>query len=94
MAPQLPDYGDLVRQAVGTYWNTRRGQAAKSRSQGVLNTGTRAEVTGGKHLDELQALLVRVFIDAGIPPSFQAFAAAVHGRCLQFIATNPDIDWS
>jgi hypothetical protein len=26
--------------------------------------------------------------------SFQAFAAAVHGRCLQFIATNPDIDWS
>jgi hypothetical protein len=60
----------------------------------VLNTGTRAEVTGGKHLDELQALLVRVFIDAGIPPSFQAFAAAVHGRCLQFIATNPDIDWS
>jgi hypothetical protein len=68
MAPQLPDYGDLVRQAVGTYWNTRRGQAAKSRSQGVLNTGTRAEVTGGKHLDELQALLVRVFVDAGIPP--------------------------
>ena len=26
--------------------------------------------------------------------SFQAFAAAIHGRCLQFMATNPDIDWS
>ena len=25
--------------------------------------------------------------------SFQAFAAAIHGRCLQFMATNPDIDW-
>jgi len=26
--------------------------------------------------------------------SFQAFAAAIHGRCLQFMATNPEIDWS
>lgn len=26
--------------------------------------------------------------------SFQAFAAAIHGRCLQFMATHPDIDWS
>lgn len=26
--------------------------------------------------------------------SFQAFAAAIHGRCLQFIATNSDIDWN
>ncbi|MCY3790287.1 MAG: restriction endonuclease [Gemmatimonadetes bacterium] len=25
--------------------------------------------------------------------SFQAFASAIHGRCLQFMATNPDIDW-
>ena len=25
--------------------------------------------------------------------SFQAFAAAIHGRCLQFIATNPQIEW-
>lgn len=25
--------------------------------------------------------------------SFQSFAAAIHGRCLQFKATNPDIAW-
>ena len=25
--------------------------------------------------------------------SFQAFAAAIQGRCLQFIATNPDLGW-
>ena len=25
--------------------------------------------------------------------SFQAFAAAIHGRCLQFMATTQDIDW-
>ncbi|MDQ6783077.1 MAG: PaeR7I family type II restriction endonuclease [Actinomycetota bacterium] len=68
MANQLPAYGRLVTEAVATYWDMRQGQAAKSRAQGVLNTGTRAEVTGGRHLDELQALLVRVFVDARIPP--------------------------
>ena len=26
--------------------------------------------------------------------SFQTFAAAIHGRCLQFMTTNNDIDWS
>ena len=26
--------------------------------------------------------------------SFQAFAAAMYGRCLQFRATNSDLDWS
>jgi len=25
--------------------------------------------------------------------SFQAFAAAIYGRCLQFQATNPDLPW-
>lgn len=68
MTSDLPDYDDLVRAAVGSYWNVRQSQAERSRAQGVLNTGTRAEVTGGRHLDDLQALLVRVFVDAGIPP--------------------------
>lgn len=67
MTPSLPEYGDLVQTAVAAYWNVRQDQAAKSRAQGVLNTGTRAEVTGGRHLDDLQALLVRVFVDGGIP---------------------------
>lgn len=67
MPAGLPDYQDLVRAAVGAYWNVRQSQADRSRAQGVLNTGTRAEVTGGRHLDDLHALLVRVFVDAGIP---------------------------
>jgi hypothetical protein len=25
--------------------------------------------------------------------SFQTFAAAIHGRCLQFRAMNPDLAW-
>jgi hypothetical protein len=67
MSPSLPEYDDLVAAAVGSYWNVRHSQAIRSRAQGVLNTGTRAEVTGGRHLDDLQALLVRVFVDAGVP---------------------------
>ncbi len=68
MASELPVYEPLVAEAVGAYWSARHGQAERSRALGVLNAGTRAEVTGGRHLDELQALLIRVFIDAGIPP--------------------------
>jgi len=68
MPTELPNYRPLVEAAVASYWNVRTTQAARSRAQGVLNTGTRAEVTGGRHLDELHALIVRVFVDAGIPP--------------------------
>lgn len=67
MSSNLPVYDDQVRDAVADYWNVRQSQAAKSRSQGVLNTGIRAEVTGGRHLDALQKLVVSVFVDAGIP---------------------------
>ncbi len=64
----LPDYSQLVDAAIASYWSTRRTQAAQSRARGILNPGLRSEVTGGQHLNELQALLVRVFVDAGIPP--------------------------
>lgn len=67
MAADLPDYTELVVTAVRSYWQVRQSQAEKSRAAGVLNTGARAEVTGGRHLDDLQALLVRTFLDAGIP---------------------------
>ncbi|MCB1257406.1 MAG: restriction endonuclease [Microthrixaceae bacterium] len=67
MTNPLPDYTDLVINAVTSYWDVRRSQSERSIEQGVLNPGLRSEVTGGRHLDDLQALLVRVFIDAGIP---------------------------
>jgi type II restriction enzyme len=66
--PSLPNYSDAVAVAVAEYWNVRASQAERSRSQGILNTGLRSEVTGGRHLDALQTLLVQVFADAGIPP--------------------------
>ena len=67
MPTDLPDYSPLVHTAVADYWEVRRSQATKSQGQGVFNTGIRAEVTGGRHLDALQELVVRVFVDAGIP---------------------------
>ncbi len=67
MRQQLPDYSDSVRAAVADFWNVRRSQADESESRGVVNTGTRAEVTGGRHLDALHDLVVSVFVDAGIP---------------------------
>lgn len=68
LAQTLPDYTGTVAKAVAEYWNVRTSQAERSRAQGVLNTGLRSEVTGGRHLDALQTLLVQVFADAGIPP--------------------------
>lgn len=68
MSEPLPDYDPLVTAAVATYWRVRRTQAEESRQQGVVNPGLRSEVTGGRHLDELEALIVRVFVDGGLPP--------------------------
>ncbi|MCP3937369.1 MAG: hypothetical protein GY708_18605 [Actinomycetia bacterium] len=67
MPNDLPKYGSQVDAAVGDYWSVRKSQAERSRDSGVLNTGIRAEVTGGRHLDALQELVVSVFVDAGIP---------------------------
>ena len=67
MPVDLPDYSPLVHTAVADYWKVRRSQAAKSQSQGVFDTGIRAEVTGSRHLDALHELVVSVFVDAGIP---------------------------
>ncbi len=69
MANDLPDYSDRVRAAVASYWDVRATQAKRSRDAGVVNTGLRAEVTGGRHLDALELLLVEVLVDAGIPSS-------------------------
>jgi hypothetical protein len=67
MANELPDYAEQVAVSVRSYWDVRRSQAQRSIDSGVINTGLRSEVTGGRHLDALQLLLVQVFVDAGIP---------------------------
>ena len=67
MSSSLPEYDDRVHAAVVSYWDVRRTQAERSRDLGVVNTGLRAEVTGGRHMNALELLLVEVLVDAGIP---------------------------
>ncbi len=67
MANELPDYTDKVAAAVASYWDVRQSQAQRSVESGAINTGRRAEVTGGRHLDALELLLIDVLVDAGIP---------------------------
>lgn len=67
MANDLPDYSERVQAAVALYWEVRESQAERSREAGVVNTGLRAEVTGGRHLDALELLVIEVLVDAGIP---------------------------
>lgn len=69
MPNDLPDYAERVHAAVATYWAVRQSQAVRSRDAGVLNTGLRAEVTAGRHLDALESLLIEVLVDAGVPAS-------------------------
>jgi hypothetical protein len=47
MAEGFPDYDERVKAAVASYWDVRRTQAERSRDLGIVNTGVRAEVTGG-----------------------------------------------
>ena len=67
MAGSLPNYDEQVKAAVASYWNVRQTQAKQSRDLGVVNTGQRAEVTAGQHMNALELLLVEVLVDAGIP---------------------------
>ena len=69
MSELLPDYTADVAAAVAEYWDVRSAQASDSHDRGVHDVGLRSEVTGGRHLDALQTLLVKVFVDAGIPAS-------------------------
>ena len=55
MANQLPEYSAKVTAAVVSYWNVRTSQAKRSVESGAVNTGLRAEVTGGRHLDALSS---------------------------------------
>lgn len=50
------------------FWGVRDSQAAKQLASGKLDAGTRGAVTGGKHLDEVAALIAQVMLDAGMEP--------------------------
>jgi hypothetical protein len=69
VANTLPNYDERVKAAVVSYWQVRQSQAKRSRDLGVVNTGLRAEVTGGMDMSALELVLVEVVVDGGIPAS-------------------------
>lgn len=54
-----------LRAAIKAYWRNRGGQSARQTRKGVKDAGTRAEVTGGKHLNQVLLLICKVAVAAG-----------------------------
>lgn len=60
---------ERFEEAVRSYWRVRVAQKNKKSASGKSNSGSRSEVTGGKHLDPMAELIEEIFIDAGFPAS-------------------------
>lgn len=54
-----------MRDAIKAYWKNRGGQSARQIVKGTKDIGTRAEVTGGKHLNQVLILLGKIAAGAG-----------------------------
>lgn len=54
-----------LRKVVKAYWRGRSGQSKRQGENGIKDTGTRSEVTGGQHLNGILRLLVAVARSAG-----------------------------
>jgi len=55
-----------ISKAVAHYWKTREKQASKQKNSGRADQGSRADVTGGAHMDGFIDLLAEVIHKAGI----------------------------
>lgn len=60
--------GQVFAKAVRWYWDTRLRQAAQQAERGVSDQGTRAEATGGRHMDEFVSTLTDVLVASGVAP--------------------------
>lgn len=54
-----------LRKAVKVYWANRAGQSDRQGKKGSKDVGTRAEVTGGQHLNGIVRLLAQIAASAG-----------------------------
>ncbi len=60
---------EAFENAIRSYWEVRRSQAAKKADLGLTDAGTRGEVTGGAHLDALSQMFEELFVAEGFDPS-------------------------
>ncbi|MFY1669237.1 PaeR7I family type II restriction endonuclease [Plantactinospora sp. WMMB334] len=54
--------------AVAAYWGAKRSQSELSRIKDKVGAGTAGSVRGGKHFQEIAALIAKFFLEAGYPP--------------------------
>jgi Restriction endonuclease XhoI len=53
--------------AVAAYWGNKQGQKELSAIKDGVGAGTAGAVRGGKHFDNIAALLAKFFLEAGYP---------------------------
>lgn len=64
----MKDLDDRVSQAIRHFWRTRNLQAERQgMTSGRSDSGLRAAVTGGRHLDGFVALCRDLLIESGLP---------------------------
>ncbi|WP_242883712.1 PaeR7I family type II restriction endonuclease [Actinomadura litoris] len=63
MAVTRQDFED----AVAAYWGAKASQRELSRIKDAVGAGTAGSVRGGKHFDDIVALLAKFFLEAGYP---------------------------
>tara|TARA_R100000306_G_scaffold62417_1_gene69874 strand:+ start:30686 stop:31414 length:729 start_codon:yes stop_codon:yes gene_type:complete len=63
----IEQYNNLIKAAIGHFWDTRNTQTTNQLTKEIQDTGNRSAVTGGKQLDGFLALLRKVAIDIGVP---------------------------
>jgi len=60
------DINKRLRVAVQSYWDARRKNKAKQVKSGVIDAGSRGEVTGGTQMGALEILVADILCDAGL----------------------------
>ena len=60
---------EKLAKAAAFYWRMRRRQVLLQKKRGVLDAGTRGQVTGGRHLDAFAKLIQDICIKAGFKRS-------------------------
>lgn len=64
MAVTRQDFED----AIAAYWGARHAQREMSAIRNAVGAGTAGSVRGGKHFDDIAALLAKFFLEAGYAP--------------------------
>ena len=66
-----------LAEAASFYWQMRKRQVAAQKKRGVSDSGTRGQVTGGRHLDAFAKLIQEICVKAGFKQTEIFFDRAV-----------------